>query len=196
MIRRLATSLAAGLLAFSAAAEAPAAPPSGKIVVATGEAVGIVNGATVIGSDEKQHTITLQGPSSKIRTYRVGKKVNLGKLKQGDVVRIGVMEVVAVSVKGPRSKPASVETANAATDATNLLGTEGIVRLVAKVTKVDRTAPSVTLVGPADGKVVVRSKSSKAIKGLEVGDDVEVTFTDAVVVSLQAPSSTRVANSR
>jgi hypothetical protein len=196
MNRRMALSLVACLLAFSAAAEAPAAAGGGRTLVAAGEAVGIVNGATVIGVDEAQRTVTLQGPSSKIRTYKVGKKVDLGKLKLGAVVRIGVMEVVAITVAGPKSSPARVEAENAAAAGTNLVGTEGIVRLVAKVSKVDRKAAFVTLVGPADGKVVVKSKSPNAMKGLEVGDDVEVTFSDALIVSLQAPSSTKVANSR
>jgi hypothetical protein len=164
-------------------------PGAGQTIAGVGEAVGIVATAKVTAVDAKKHTVTLQAPSGKTRTYAVGKKVNLGKVKVGDVVVVEAAEAVAISLKGPHSGPAGAEVVDVAVAGKNSFGEEEVVRLAAKVTKIDKKAPSVTVLGPAGGKVTLKAKSAKALEGLTVGDDIDVTFTKEVVVALVPPKA-------
>jgi hypothetical protein len=170
-----------------APAPAAAAPGAGKTIAGVGEAVGVVAEATVTAVDAKKHTVTLQGPNGNSRTYSVSKKFNLSKVKKGDVVVIQVIEAVAISLKGPKSGPAGAEVVDAAAAEKGAVGAVEVVRVAAKITKIDKKAPSVTLQGPTGAKITIKAKSAKALEGLKVGDDIDVTFAEAVVIALGAP---------
>jgi Cu/Ag efflux protein CusF len=174
--------------AASAAAPAPAVPGAGKTVAGVGEVVGVTAEAKVTAVDAKKHTVTLQGPSGATRTYKVNPKFKLDKVKAGDVVVITVIEAVAVSLKGPKSGPAGVEVVDAAAAGKGVVGAEEAVRIAAKITKIDAKKLAVTLQGPAGNKITVKAKDKKALEGLKVGDDVDVTYAEAVVVALAPPA--------
>jgi len=179
-------------IAAVAVAQAPAAAPantmpgSGKTLAGVGEAVGVTEAAEITAIDPKAHTVTLQGPKSKV-TYKVSPKFNFKKVKVGDVVVISAVDAVAITLKGPKSGPAgATETAVVASDKTDF-GVMDTVRVAAKITKIDTKHPSVTLRGPGGGTIVVKAKSASNLAGLKVGDDLDVTFTQAVVVDLLPP---------
>jgi hypothetical protein len=182
------------VVAFAAVAlaQAPATAPantmpgSGTTVAGVGEAVGITESATITALDPKGHTVTLQGPRSKA-TYKVSSKFNFKKVKVGDVVVVTAVDAVAISLKGPKSGPAgATETVVTASDKTDV-GAMDTVRVSAKITKIDPKAPSVTLMGPAGGTITVKAKDAANLAGLKVGDDLDVTYTQAVVVDLLPP---------
>ncbi|HSP19613.1 MAG TPA: hypothetical protein VLQ79_08865 [Myxococcaceae bacterium] len=169
------------------AAPATAMPGSGKTIVGVGEAVGITEAATITAVDPKGHTVTLQGPKGKV-TYKVSSKFNFKKVKVGDVVVVSAVDAVAITLKGPNSGPAGAsETVVAAADKTDF-GVMDTVRVAAKITKIDTKHPSVTLKGPGGGTLVVKAKSASNLAGLKVGDDLDVTFSQAVVVDLLPPA--------
>jgi Cu/Ag efflux protein CusF len=176
------------LVAISAVASAQApAPGSGNTLAGVGEAVGVTEAATITAIDPKGHTVTLQGPRSKV-TYKVSPKFNFKKVKVGDVVVVSAVDAVAVSLKGPKSGPAgATDTAVAVSDKTDF-GVMDTVRVAAKIKSIDTKHPSVTLVGPAGGKIVVKAKSAADLQGFKVGDDLDVTFTQATVVDLLPPA--------
>jgi len=170
-----------------AAAPAAAAPGSGEALAGVGEAVGVIDTATITAIDMKKHTVTLQGPSGNSRTYSVNKKVNLKKAKVGDVIAVEEIDAVAISLRGPKSGPAGATETDVAMAGKGMAGAEDTVRLAAKITKIDAKKKTVTLTGPAGGKVTLHAKDAKNLQGLAVGDDVDVTFTSAVVFAIGAP---------
>jgi len=172
------------------AAAAAVAMPSGEQATTAAEAVGLVDAAKVTAVDAKKHTVTLEGPSGRTRTYPVGKKVNLKKVKVGDEVTIGVAEAVAVSLRGPRSSPAGANVASMGATSKNAFGEEEVVRVTAKVSKISKKTPSVTVIAPAGGKITLRVNGATALEGLQVGDDIEVTYQEEVVLTL-APSKAK-----
>jgi hypothetical protein len=169
------------------AAAAPAAPGSGAVLAGVGEAVGVVDTATITAIDMKKHTVTLQGPSGNSRTYSVNKKLNLKKVKVGDVITVTEVDAVAISLRGPKSGPAGATETDVAMAGKGTAGAEDTLRLAAKITKIDTKKKTVTLTGPGGGKVTLHAKDAKNLQGLSVGDDVDVTFTQAVVLSIAAP---------
>ena len=60
----------------------------------------------------------------------------------------------------------------------------------AKVTAIGKKKESVTLVGPEGNSVTIKVKDPKKLNGVKVGDDVEITYTQALAVSVEpaAPS--------
>jgi hypothetical protein len=174
--------------AAPATAPAPVAPGAGKTIAGVGEAVGVVAEATVTAVDAKKHTVTLKGTAGNTVTYQVNKKVNLSKLKVGDVVVVEAIEAVAVSLKAPKSGPAGTEVADAVATGKGVVGAEEAVRVAAKITKIDTKKLVVTLVNAQGRKVTVKAKNADALKGLKVGDDVDVTFVEAVVIAIAPPA--------
>jgi Cu/Ag efflux protein CusF/predicted small secreted protein len=181
------------LVAISAVASAQTSAPantmpgSGQTVAGVGEAVGVTEAATITAIDPKAHTVTLQGPRSKV-TYKVSPKFNFKKVKVGDVVVVSAVDAVAISLRGPKSGPAGAsDTAVAAAGKTDF-GVMDTVRVAAKIKSIDTKHPSVTLIGPAGGTIVVKAKSAADLQGFKVGDDLDVTFSQATVVDLLPPA--------
>ncbi len=170
-----------------ASAPANTAPGSGKTIAGVGEAVGITEAATITAIDPKAHTVTLQGSKGTKVTYQVSPKFNFKKVKVGDVVVVSAVDAVAIAIKGPKSGPAgATETVVVMSDKTDF-GVADSIRVAAKITKIDTKHPAVTLMGPAGGTIVVKAKSANDLQGLKVGDDLDVTFTKALVVDLLPP---------
>ncbi|MGZ6081083.1 MAG: hypothetical protein ACXWK4_09735, partial [Myxococcaceae bacterium] len=118
---------------------------------------------------------------------KVSPKFNFKKVKVGDVVVVSAVDAVAIALKGPKSGPAgATETTIVMSDKTDF-GVMDSVRVAAKITKIDTKHLAVTLAVPAGGTVVVKAKNAANLQGLKVGDDLDVTFTQAVVVDLLPP---------
>jgi Cu/Ag efflux protein CusF len=193
VMRKLLFSFVLVAISAVASAQAPTPAPAttmpgfGKTLASVGDAVGITEGATITAIDPTAHTVTLQGPRSKV-TYKVSPKFNIKKVKVGDVVVVSAVDAVAVSLKGPQSGPAgATDTAVAVADRTDF-GVVDTVRVSAKIKSIDTKHPSVTLIGPAGGTIVVNAKSPATLQGFKVGDDLDVTFTQATVVDLLPPA--------
>jgi Cu/Ag efflux protein CusF len=58
------------------------------------------------------------------------------------------------------------------------------VTVVGTITAIDKKAQKVTIKGPQGNQETVKVKDPKNIEGVKVGDMVEITFTQALAVSL------------
>jgi ribosomal protein S17 len=52
------------------------------------------------------------------------------------------------------------------------------------ITAIDKKAHTVTIKGPKGGTETIKAKDPKNLEGLKVGDMVEITYTQALAVSL------------
>src|SRR5262249_17312566 len=138
--------------------------------------------------DQKTRVITLERPGSRVR-FRVDDRVqNLPQVRVGDDVTITYQESLAYEVKKPGSaqpgrgeseqwdqrppgeKPAG-STARVTTVTTTIAG-------------IDKTAGTVTLRDPEGNDVTVRPRHPENLDRVTVGDLVEITYTEAVAVSV------------
>ena len=147
--------------------------------------------ATVKGVNQKTREVTLENENGEITTVEVGDSVkNFKKLKKGDQVSIKYYEALAWSLieKKYKEKPTK-STTEATTTAEPGEKPSGQktrqIHLIATIEKIDKKAPSVTLKGPEGNSVTVIVEDRKNLKKAKVGDQVEVTYTEALAISVE-----------
>jgi Cu/Ag efflux protein CusF len=144
--------------------------------------------ATVVGLDLPGRVITLKGPKGNQATFHVGDQVkNLDQVKVGDIVVAKYYESIAVRLAKPGAPAA--ESVDAVGSAKKGDMPAGVAvqqdTLKAKVTAIGKHKDSVTLTGPEGNAVTIKVKDPKKLDGVKVGDDVDVTYTQALAISVE-----------
>jgi Cu/Ag efflux protein CusF len=146
--------------------------------------------ATVQAIDLKKRKVTLKGENGEVFDVTVGKEVkNLPQVKVGDLVKVKYYESIGVEVMkageapkgassmavGARAKPGQMPS--------GLIGKQ--VTVTAKVEAIDKKTQEVTLKGPEGKTVKVHVKNPNNLKNVQVGDDVVITYTEAMAISVE-----------
>jgi len=176
-------SLGAGL---AGCAKEPAEPPSGIVREST-----VSSTATVQKIDLKTREVTLLDADEKPFTIKCGPEVrNLPQLKVGDQVTATYYESVAYEVHKPGTVEAGTRAAVGAARAEP--GEKpgavaaNVVEITATIEAIDKSVPSVTL-RKADGQLIpIKVRDPKRLENVAVGDMVEITFTEAMAISVEA----------
>ena len=146
--------------------------------------------ATVEAIDQKTRMVTLKGPQGNTVTFKAGEQIkNLSQVKVGDSVLAKYYESVAVEVKKPGEAKPGVTAQEAVTRAKPGETPKGLavsqVTVTTTITAIDKKKPSVTLKG-ADGKTTtVKVRNPKNLENVKVGDQVVITYTEALALSLE-----------
>jgi Cu/Ag efflux protein CusF len=187
------------LLAVQVPGVSAQAPATGGGKAATGDqpvrgkaAVGAVTvRGTVAAVDKEQSTVTLKGPKRSI-TLDVKDREKLDAIKVGDPVVATYMEALAIEVKkagtaspGVTTQETRVSSKPGETPA-GAIGRE--VTITGTITGIDRKANTVTVKGPQGRSETITAQDPKNLQGLKVGDLVELTYTQALAVSLDKPA--------
>ena len=171
--------------AVAPAAAAPAAAPKGETLVATIETTAVV---TAI--DQKTREVTLRKEDGTEVTFVASEDVkNLAQVKKGDLLRVVYGEALAYEVKkgGTAVAPATAVAGGAAE-----LGQKPEGALARQttatvlITAIDPKVPSVTFQGPAGNTRTIKVLHPEKLVGVSVGDTVELTFTEAVAIKVEA----------
>lgn len=148
--------------------------------------------ATVKAVDYDKRLITLQGPDGKSITVEAGPEVKrLKEIKAGDMVVVQYTQALAAELKkaGAPSGVAVKEGAQRA-KAGEVPGVKGMREIKATVTidAVDLKNNIVTFTGPQGNVNIVavqRPQMREFLKTLKAGDKVDLTYTEAVAVSVE-----------
>jgi Cu/Ag efflux protein CusF len=177
--------------------QTPAPAPAEKKPAAAGkkpaaaEVKAIKVHGTVSAVDKDAKTITLKGPKGRTLTLDVHDPQKLEVVKVGDPVVATYYEAIAIEVKkaGAATPGVTVQESRATSKpGENPAGAVAReVTLIGTITAVDRKAPSVTVKGPQGRTETVKVKDVKNIKDVKVGDMVELTYAQALVVALDKP---------
>ena len=147
--------------------------------------------ATVEAIDVATRQLTLKGSDGRVATFDVDQQVrNLPQVQVGDHVVVDYIEGVAVYIVKPGTPP-SVEVEQAADvakpgDKPGIAGAHRIT-LVAVVEEIDENAPSVTLRGPNGHPLEIKVSDPDNLKKVRVGETVQITYTQALAVSVHKP---------
>jgi hypothetical protein len=168
-----------------AAAAAPAAAPRGEAVVATVEVT-----ATVTAINQATREVTLRKDDGTEITFVASEDVqNLPQVKVGDVLHAVYAEALAYEVRkgGTTAAPTTAIVGAAAEPGQRPGGalarqTSVTVAIVA----IDKQAPSVTFKGPKGNTRTIKVLHPEKLEGVNVGDTVDVTFTEAVAIKVVA----------
>jgi type 1 fimbria pilin len=186
------------LIAFAAAAglmfagAAFAQPGTGKMIEAGGAAELVTVTATVQAVDQAKRIVTLKGPEGDVFDLKVGDEVrNLPQVKAGDLVVTKFFEAVAIDVKkgglGIRSAEQQTAVSRARKGEMPAGAVATTTTIVANVLKVDNAKQIVTVEGPSGKSVKVKVKDPGVLQQIKAGEQVEMTITEALAISVEAP---------
>ncbi len=147
---------------------------------------------TVDAVDKEKGTVTLKGPRGRTVTLEVRDKQKLDAVNVGDPVVATYMEAVAFQVRKAGTAAPGVSTQETRVSSkpgetpAGAIGRE--VTVTATITAVDKKAHTVTIRGPQGGTETVKAKDPKNLEAIKVGDLVDITYTQALAVSLDKPA--------
>jgi Cu/Ag efflux protein CusF len=173
----------------SAPAEKAPAPAEKAPVRGKSEASVTKVRGTVAGVDKDAGTVTLKGPKGRTVTIEVKDKSKLDQIKVGDPVVAAYMEAVAWRVvkagSGAAPGVSTQETRVSSKPGETPAGAVGReVTATVTITAIDRKNHTVTVKGPQGGTETIKAKEPKNLEGLKVGDMVEISYSQALAVSL------------
>ena len=188
---KVVTLLVSALFATAAIAQdkaaKPAAPnPAVKEIVA-GDVSKI--SATVVSVDQATRVVVLKGPEGNTVRFVAGDEVkNLAQVQAGDVVTLEYAQALAVSLKKTSSQIRERVVTEASQRAAPGQKPGGVVmrdvRIIATVQAIDTAKSTVTLRGP-EHTVTLKVKDPAVLKGVKVGENVEVEYTEAAVLKVE-----------
>jgi Cu/Ag efflux protein CusF len=181
--------LAAGNFSHLLAAEpkAPAGQPMGRE-----ESVLVSITAAVEAIDPKTREVTLKGPLGNMVTFTVDQRVKrLNEVKVGDLIEADYYVSVAAEVRKPtaeeRENPIQLlDAAGKAPVGTSPAG-GGLRRfkVVTTVEGLDRPTETITVKGPGGNYLTARVADPANLPKLRIGDNIVITYTEALAISLQ-----------
>ena len=175
-----------GLFALASLALAPATTAIAQVKSIPGET--IVKTATIEAINHGTREVTIKGEDGHYVNITVPAEVKrFDAMKVGDKITARYYENVVVRLKRPGEK--DVDTATSAdTKATGAKpgGTVAEQRTItATITQLDRNVPSITFKGPNNWTYSSRVEDKKALAKVKVGDKVDLTWTQAVLLGVE-----------
>jgi Cu/Ag efflux protein CusF len=164
------------------------APMSAQTVQQAGN---VSKSATIVAIDHSARTVTLKDSQGRIEDVHAGDEVKrFDELKVGDSVTFSYHAAVVYQILKPGATPPPVQ-GGAQTVRGQGPKPSGAVtqqhQATVTIERIDPAAPSVT-VRTADGhSMSAQVEDKKNLEGLKVGDKVTVTFTEALMVTVEAP---------
>jgi Cu/Ag efflux protein CusF len=140
--------------------------------------------ATVVSIDKANRMVTLRGPKGNDVTLHADENVTrFDQLKVGDQITATYTESLAVSIRKPGA-PAPEK------DRQSIVRAEG--QLAAKATReqtvsvtvqaIDLATSALTVKGPEGNTLSFKVQDKDQLRGLKVGDKVDVTYTEALLM--------------
>jgi hypothetical protein len=183
-IRTMAASMAVSLsLATAALAQAPAAPIKGDAVLASVQVT-----ATVTHINHVTRLVTIKADDGQLYTFVADPSVqNLAQVQKGDLVTVTYTEAVAYEVKkGGKADAAAAAVGAAAPLGAKPAGVVGdAVTVTAVISAINPKVPSVTFKGPEGNSKTVNVKDPAKLKGVSVGDTVQLTYAEALAMKVE-----------
>jgi Cu/Ag efflux protein CusF len=139
--------------------------------------------ATIQKIDKANQTVTVKNTAGQVQEFKAGPNINLDKLKVGDQVSASYYEEVAVALKKPSQNAPSMTQKTTQRNGVAVKQTT----LTARVLSVDPKQNTVMVHGPRGTSTLhVQDPDVQAqLKNIKPGDNVEVTYTQALAVSIE-----------
>ena len=170
-------------MAPAAMAQTPAPPVKGTAAM---NSVSVT--ATVTAIDQATRAVSIKTTDGKEYSFIAGDAVkNLSQVVVGDVITATYTEAILYEVKSGGTSGASqtMATSRAAggEKPAGVIGQKTTVTVV--ITAIDTATPSVTFKGPAGNVRTIKVQQPEKLKGVKVGDTVDITYAESVAVSVE-----------
>jgi len=180
-MKKLAITVLAAAILFPAMAAA-------QIKTLPGDAVTVT--ATVEAIERSTRSLTLKGEDGKLEIITVPAEVKrFDTLKVGDKITAKYYENIVLRKKAPGEPDVNTLTGGVTPGSgAKAGGTAAVQRAItATITAIDPSIPSISLAGPNNWKYSSRVADKEALKQVKVGDKLDITWTEAVLISAEAP---------
>jgi hypothetical protein len=171
----------------------PAAPTASQPLPSGTVGANLVTAtARVKAVDQQTRHVTLErADGSEVTVYADDTVRNLPQVHVGDEVTASFYESLAYEVKKPgTAAPGAtvVEDAARAKLGEKPAGVGArVTTIVATIVGLDKGAGTVTLQGPTGRATTIKARDPRNLERVAVGDLVEITYTEAVAVSVEQP---------
>ncbi|HYX63500.1 MAG TPA: hypothetical protein VE935_04700 [Burkholderiales bacterium] len=185
--------MAAALPAAAQKGDVPK-PRGGEVVASEPGKAAVVRAAEltalVVSVDKKTRTVSLKGPKGNVVDIVAGDEVqNFDQIKVGDFLKVRYMQSLALELQKAKTGANAVAVQGGAVSAEAGqrpgVAAAGEVTAIAKVTHVNPKAKTITLKGPRGNEVALDVQNPDQFKVVKVGDEVKVTYTEAVAISVE-----------
>jgi Cu/Ag efflux protein CusF len=141
--------------------------------------------ATIEAIDQTTKRVTLKGPKGNFVEVDASGAPRFDQLKVGDVVTATYSESLAVHVRKP-GDPAPTTGSDSVTPRAGAPGATASRQRTVTVTvqAIDPKTPSVTIKTPDARVLTFRVENPKNLEGVKVGDQVDVTYTEALLLKV------------
>jgi hypothetical protein len=149
--------------------------------------------ALVVAIDKATRTVTLKGPRGDVRDIVASADVkNFDQVKVGDFVFVRYAQALTLELKKTKVKAGeptvSEVVAKAKPGERPAVAGAREVTAIATVTAVDKKNSTITLKGPRGNVVTLDVQNPDQFKVVKKGDQVEVTYTEALALSVEPAS--------
>lgn len=146
--------------------------------------------AQVVSIEKKTRTLSLKGPKGNVQDVVVSNEVkNFNQIKVGDMVVVRYMQSLALELQPVKSGAGGISVSEGAGKAEPgkrpAAGAVREIQAIAKVTAIDQNAKTISLTGPRGNTVTIDVQNPEQFKVVKMGDEVLVTYTEAVAVSVE-----------
>jgi Cu/Ag efflux protein CusF len=144
--------------------------------------------ATIEAIDKTNRIVTLKGPKgNSVDVYADETVKRFDELKVGDVIAATYSESIALQVRkpgepGPDKERVVVRPSGGAPGGS----VSHYKTTTVTIEEIDRAAPSVTVKGPEGNTYSFRVRDVKRLANLKVGDKVDITYTVALLLKVDA----------
>jgi hypothetical protein len=143
--------------------------------------------ATVEAINTGEREVTVKKADGDHEVFYVPADVKrFDSLKVGDTITAKYYENIVLRMKPAGEKDVNDDSRGAVPGAAGTAGTASHQRTItATITAIDPAVPSITFSGPNGWKYSTRVQDKEALAKVKVGDKVDITWTEAMVVSLE-----------
>jgi Cu/Ag efflux protein CusF len=144
--------------------------------------------ATVESIESATRSVTVKKADGTYEVFYVPAAIKkFEALKIGDTVTARYYENVVLTMKAPGEKAVDSSEAAVTRAKDSAAGTVAHQRsITATIAAIDPKAPSITFTGPNGWKYSTRVEDKASLAKVKVGDKVDITWTEAMVLSLDA----------
>ena len=173
----LGAAVALAVSAGTAAAQSKTIPGETRTITGTVETIDYAARQVTVKKSDGTHEVFTVPATVK----------RFDMLKVGSQVKATHYENIVLQIQPPGAKPVNRAAKDVATPAEK--GTGGTIAsqrtITATITAIDPKVPSITFTGPQGFKHSTRVKDVEALSKVKVGDKVDITWTEATLVTIE-----------
>jgi len=162
-----------------------AVPAAAQTKTITGETKTVT--ASVESIEKAQREVTVKKPDGTYDVFYFPESIKrFDSLKVGDKITAKYYENLVLRVKAPGEKDVNSASGGTVRSEGKLAGTTSRQRTItATIAAIDQAVPSITFTGPNGWKYSSRVEDKKALEKVKVGDKLDITWTEALILSVE-----------